>query len=154
MISPKYLLLLPAVLLLACNKEDSNDVKPNAVPEAVRSSLSSQFPSAAKVEWEKSGADYEADFEVNAVDHDALFKASGELVKYKVDIAAAELPEPVRTAISQQYSGLSIDDPERLQVSGSEAVLYQVELDRPGNDPDVHLVFTASGQQSTEAYWD
>ncbi|RTQ53317.1 hypothetical protein EJV47_00840 [Hymenobacter gummosus] len=151
--SPKYLLLLPAALLLACNKD--NDVKPNQVPEAVRSSLAARFPSTTDLEWKKVGSDYEADFEVNTVDHDALFTAAGELVKYKLDIPTTELPEAVRTAISQQYSGLTIDDAERLHISGSEAVLYQVELDRPGNDPDHHLVFAADGQQPAQpAYWD
>ncbi|RDV15686.1 hypothetical protein DXT99_08470 [Pontibacter diazotrophicus] len=139
-----------SVFLLSCSN-DENDVVPNDVPEAVKNTLTTNFSNAMDVEWEKSGTNYEADFDVAGVDHEALIEPSGEMLMYKYDIPETELPDAVTAAISQNYSGMHIDDAERLYQGNDE--FYQVDLDNSGTD--VHLVFSPDGQEQTEpAYWD
>ena len=145
------LMLLLGLVQFSCDDDKDNDVKPDSVPETVKTTLTANFPNTVGLEWEKVGNDYEADFDVDTVDHEALISASGEMLKYKYDITEAELPEAVKTAISQSYSNLRLDDAEKLLQGNSE--YYQVELDDSGADKK--LVFSADGQEQTQpAYWD
>ena len=145
------LMLLLGLIQFSCDDEKDNDVKPDSVPETVKTTLAANFPNTVGLEWEKIGNDYEADFDVDTVDHEVLISASGEMLKSKYDITEAELPEAVKTAISQSYSNLRLDDAEKLLQGNSE--YYQVELDDSGADKK--LVFSADGQEQTQpAYWD
>ncbi|WP_276499625.1 PepSY-like domain-containing protein [Pontibacter litorisediminis] len=136
--------------LFACDK-NSDDVKPGDVPAAVKETFGSTFADAQHVEWEKKGEDYEADFDVATVEHDALFSASGNLLKHKYDLPEAELPEAVKASINQNYAGFRVDDADVLVQEGN--TLYQVELEQ-GNQ-EQKLVFAADGQEQTGIpYWD
>ncbi|PKV67447.1 PepSY-like domain-containing protein [Pontibacter ramchanderi] len=142
--------LLLAGTLVSCDDKD-DDIKIEDVPATVREALSSAFPNATDVDWEKKGEDYEADFDINRVDYSTLFNASGSLMKHKYDIAETELPEPIRANITQNYAEYKIDDPEVLVQDGD--TLYQVELDHT-TSTDEKLVFSTDGQKLTHAYWD
>jgi uncharacterized membrane protein YkoI len=133
--------------LFSCEQDD---IKPEDVPVEVRQTILNTFPNAANLEWEKKGEDYEAEFDVAAVEHTALLNAKGSLVQHKYDITEAELPEAVKAAISQQYADFRIDDADVL-VKG-ESSFYQVELEKGMQENK--LVFAADGSQSQEAYWD
>lgn len=144
------LLLVLSFLQLSCNEKD-NDVKPDSVPEAVKKTLAAKFPNTVGLEWEKIGEDYEADFDVDTVDYEALISANGEMLKYKYDITEAELPDAVKTSISQHYTDMRLDDAEKVVLGNDE--YYQVELDNSGADKN--LVFSADGQEQTQpTYWD
>jgi uncharacterized membrane protein YkoI len=149
--STAFALLFLGTSLVACDNDKDNDVKPNDVPAAVKETLSSTFPNAQHVEWEKKGEDFEADFDVATVDYDALFNASGNLLKHKYDLPEAELPEEVKAGINQNYAGFRIDDADVLVQEDN--TLYQVELEK---DKQEHkLVFSADGQEQTGTpYWD
>jgi hypothetical protein len=145
------LLLLLSFLQFSCDDDKDNDVAPDSVPEAVKTTFAANFPNTVGLEWEKIDEDYEADFDVDTVDHEALISANGEMLKYKFDITEAELPDAVKTAISQNYTDMRLDDAEKV-LQGSDAY-YQVELDSSGTDKK--LVFSAEGQEQTQpAYWD
>ncbi|PRY09015.1 putative PepSY-like beta-lactamase-inhibitor [Pontibacter ummariensis] len=147
---PGHFLLLLSLFLLSCNNDD-DDVAPNDVPEAVKSTLTASFSNAMNVEWEKVGDNYVAEFEVTGNEYDALIDPSGQLLLYKYDIPESELPDAVSAAIHQNYSDGQIDDAERLYQGNAE--FYQVDLDNKGTG--LHLVFSPDGQEQTEpAYWD
>lgn len=138
-----------SAFLSSC-KDDSDDVAPDSVPEAVRTSLLAQFPNAVNVEWEKAGANYEVDFDIDMIDYDALMAADGTILKYKHDIQAAELPETIANALSTSYPDARIEDPEKLYEG--QQLYYQVELEG-GNAQK--LVYSEDGQQvTTPTYWD
>ena len=148
--STAFALLFLGSFLFACDDKD-DDVKPDDVPAAVKESLISAFPNAQNIEWEKKAEDFEADFDQELVDYDALFNASGSLLKHKYDLPEAELPEEVKAGINQKYAGFRIDDADVLVQDGD--TLYQVELEK---DKQEHkLVFSADGQEQTGTlYWD
>lgn len=120
----------------------SQDIPATQVPPAVIKSFTSYFPNTSRVEWERKGKQYEAEFNVKRVDHKALFENNGKLIVYKKDIPQSQLPAAVKQAIRQQYSNYRIDDTERIARSGH--VYYQVELD--GEPQDLKLVFTKDGK--------
>jgi hypothetical protein len=120
----------------------SQEIPASQVPAAVIKSFNSYFPQTARVEWEKKGNRYEADFDIKRTDHKALFENTGKLIVYKKDIPQNQLPAAVKQAIRQQYPHYRIDDVERIARSGH--LYYQVELD--GQPQDIKLVFTRDGR--------
>lgn len=145
-----FAFLLMTGTFLSCDSND-DDMKIEDVPATVREALLSSFPEATGIDWEKKGEDYEADFDVDRVDHNAMLNASGTVLKHKYDIPETDLPEAIRATISQNYANHKIDDPEVLVQNGD--TLYQVELDHM-TSMDEKLVFSADGQKVDQAYWD
>lgn len=147
----KKLILLVSVASLGFISCDKEDVPQKDVPSAVVNALEAKFPEATDVEWEKHGANYEADFDLNMIDYSALISSESEILKFKYYISTAELPEAVSNAISSNYPDKIIDDADVLQVG--EMVYYQIEFD--GGLTDTHKIFSASGEENPEIeYWD
>lgn len=146
----KYLTLsILALFLMSCSLFDQ-DIPASKVPSVVKNTLSTEFPDAYDIDWEKKKGDYEADFEIKDVDHSALFNAKGELLMSKMDIRSSELPAAVTEKIAQDYADYHIDDAEKVDVKGR--TLYQVELD--GRPRDLDVVYTAEGQEDKDfKYW-
>ncbi|EJF08977.1 hypothetical protein O71_17736 [Pontibacter sp. BAB1700] len=135
-----------AGLLVSCD----DDVLPEKVPLEVRQNLLNTFPLAFDIEWERSGKDYEADFNMHAVAHSALFRQSGELMQYKRNLQSSELPEAVARSIAQSYPNYKTEEAE-VVVKG-DTTTYQVVL--KGKSGELELAFSAEGQQLPQAYWD
>ncbi|WP_224999170.1 PepSY-like domain-containing protein [Cesiribacter sp. SM1] len=141
--------LLAVLSLCAFSCED--DLAQKDVPEAVQAGFSAGFPEAARVEWEKAGERYEVEFIFNNLEHEAILSTAGEVLKFKHDVQATDLPEAVKNSISQNYSGMMISDPEKVQQGNQE--YYQLELEK--EEQEMHLVFSTDGQQQSEpTYWD
>lgn len=144
----KMYLLFAAVLL--SSTAIGQDIPSREVPSAVINTIKAKFPNTSRLEWEKKGDLFEAEFHVNNIDHKALLDPSGKLLVYKRDIRAADLPRAVKNTIRKQYANFRIDDVEKLEREG--AVFYQVELD--GEPHDQKLVISAEGKvDSSQQYW-
>ncbi len=141
-----FAIALSAGFLSSCDDE----VLPEKVPLEVRQNLLSTFPLAYNIEWEKSGKDYEADFTVHAAEHCALFRHSGELMQYKRALPSSELPEAVSSSISRSYPGYRIKEAEF--ATKNNISFYQVLFINKA--AEVEMVFSADGQQLSQAYWD
>ena len=129
----------------------AQDVAAQDVPEAVKSALSQKFANATDLDWEMSGSNYEADFDVNRIDHTVLLDPSGKILMTKRDILEKDLPQGIRTAISQNYKGMRVDDVEQVEKDGK--TYYQLELDQKGQDKKV--VLAQDGKEVTDpSYWD
>ncbi|MBF9255118.1 PepSY-like domain-containing protein [Pontibacter sp. 172403-2] len=137
-----------SVSFTSCQGED---VAPQDVPSVVTNTLMSAFPNATDLDWEKKNGSYEADFDIDTVDYEALLDASGKMLQVKHEITEVQLPETVKNTISQNYKDTRIDDAEMVE-KGSDKY-YQVELESSG--PDQKLVFSADGVVQTDiSYWD
>ncbi|WP_266203299.1 PepSY-like domain-containing protein [Pontibacter kalidii] len=129
----------------------AQDVATKDVPQAVAAVLTQQYANATDLEWEMDGANYEADFDVDRIDHNVLIDPSGKILMTKRDVMEKDLPQSVKAAIDQSYKGMRLDDVEQLEKDGT--TYYQVELDQKGEDKKV--VFAADGKEVTDpAYWD
>ena len=144
----KMYLLFAAVLL--SSTAIGQDIPSREVPSAVINTIKAKFPNTTRLEWEKKGDLFEAEFHVNNIDHKALLEPSGKLLEYKRDIRAADLPRAVKNTSRKQYANFRIDDVEKLAKEG--AVFYQVELD--GEPHYQKLVISADGKvDSSQQYW-
>ncbi|EMR01034.1 PepSY-like domain-containing protein [Cesiribacter andamanensis] len=143
------MLLLSVLFLSAFSCQD--ELAQKDVPEPVVAGLAATFPEASQVEWEKEGDNYEAEFMLNSLEHEALLNASGSVLKYKHELAVPDLPEAVAAAIQQHYPDRQISDPEKLHQE--DQMYYQVELENESEE--IKLVFAENGQEQKEAvYWD
>ncbi len=101
------------------------DAMPN---NAVDAKFRSQFAGAYDVDWETANDVYEVEFEISKVDYKAWYDANGKLLMLQQDIAPRQLPEAVKNAVKQKYSGFRTDDAERFY-KGTE-VLYEVSVEK------------------------
>lgn len=149
----KNAILFLSVLALSfgsCSSDD--DATPiNEIPNGVTAAFKAEFPKATDVEYVQLGTDHEVEFDVENVDHKALYSQDGKLIRHKYDIRLAQLPEAIKKTVVTDFENKSIDDTEILMQNG--LTFYQVELDKEPND--LQLVFNKDGAQVLEvAYWD
>ena len=122
----KQILIFSAALAIA-SASQAQDIAQDRVPSVIANALSSQFPNAANVEWEKDTEFYKAEFEVDKdLEHEIWYTADGEVVKHEKEIAENELPKAVSDKIKADFKGLSIDDLELITDNGKE--VYKIEL--------------------------
>lgn len=129
----------------------AQDVAEKDVPEVVKKALSQKYANATDLEWEKHGNNYEADFDVKRIDHAAMIDSTGKILMTRRDVMEKDLPQGIRTAISQTYKGMRLDDMELVEKDGK--TYYQLELDQKGHDKKV--VLAENGKVVTDfKYWD
>jgi len=129
----------------------AQDIPASQVPTAVTNAFTQEYTNPTDVDWEKKRKNFEVEFEVEGVDHKALYDAEGQLLMTKRDLREADLPPAITQKITADYGKYEIDDVDALTVDGT--TYYQVELD--GTLRDRKLVFTEDGQEAREVkYWD
>lgn len=138
-----FLFLAIALVFTACEDDDMRNAD---IPSVVLNGFTEQFSNATGVEWEKKADLYEAEFEVEKVDHEAILSSDGTIVKYKYDVSYDALPEAVQASITADYNKANVDEIELIQIS--ETSYYQVEFDAEPNDNKI--IFEESGQVTTE----
>lgn len=138
-----FLVLAIAMVFTACEDDDMRNAD---IPSVVLNGFTEQFSNATGVEWEKKADLYEAEFEIEKVDYEAILSSDGTIVKYKYDVSYEALPEAVQASITADYDKTNIDEIELIQIS--ETSYYQVEFDAEPNDNKI--IFEESGQVTTE----
>lgn len=138
-----FLVLAIAMVFTAC---EDDDIRNADIPSVVLNGFTEQFSNATGVEWEKKADLYEAEFEIEKVDYEAILSSDGTIVKYKYDVSYEALPEAVQASITADYDKTNIDEIELIQIS--EKSYYQVEFHAEPNDNKI--IFEESGQVTTE----
>ncbi|WP_018476668.1 PepSY-like domain-containing protein [Pontibacter roseus] len=147
----KKILVGFALVIGSVTAAQAQDVDAKDVPEAVKSALSQKYANATDLEWEKHGDNFEADFDVDRIDHAVMIDPSGKILMARHDVMEKDLPQGIRTAIGQNYKGMRVDDVEQMEKDGK--TYYQLELDQKGQDKKV--VLSQDGKEVTDpAYWD
>ena len=116
------------------------------VPERVKTSFNSSYAQASNVEWKAKDDTYSAKFEMNGDKHWIKYNADGTIKKQGREIEVNELPQAVRTAISQQYANRTIEKAKTVEKDGQTK--YMAKLD--GDDEDLKVVFNADGSVEKE----
>lgn len=142
----KNVFLMALVLALGFVSCDEDDMRSNDVPSVVLNAFNTEFSDAKKVDWEQVGNNYEVDFEIKNVDHEAYLDSEGNLLRYKKDMQYNELPENVKSAIETDFKDRRIDEVEMLNVTNE--IYYQIEFDDMPMDEKV--IFNESGTVNSE----
>lgn len=115
-------------LCLAAGCASAQKLKEAEVPSAVKDSFAKQHP-GTKAEWEKEGANYEAEFDLSKVETSVVYDASGKLLETETEIAESALPEAVRNHISKTMPGKKIKEAAKI-VDASGKVMYEAEINK------------------------
>jgi len=121
----------------------AQDISRRDVPSVVRNNFQNAFPEATDVEWERSGSDYEVEFEIGFWndDHTVRYDREGKLLRHRKEIAKKELPDAVYAVIKKNYMWYLITDAE--QITEGNRITYQVELKSFMREKEI--LFDASG---------
>lgn len=138
-----FSLLCAAFLLTGC--DDDKDLKFSDVPVEVSSSFESKYPSATRVEWEKRGSYYVAEFWQDGADTNVWFHSDGDWAMTETDLVARleVLPAAVQTDFNAgQYASWRIEDIDKYERPGE--VFYRVEIETMGQ-PERNLFYGEDG---------
>lgn len=127
------------------NDDDDNDIRPGDVPAAVIKSFKATYPSATRVEWEKKGTYYVADFRHKGFSTDVWYTAAGREAMNVTDYDKATnmLPKAVLDAFRNgKYGNRTVDDIARYK--RPDRTFYVIEVESPGT-PDVDLYYSENG---------
>jgi len=138
-----FLVLAIAMVFTAC---EDDDLRNSDIPSVVLNGFTEKFTKATNVEWEKMADVFEAEFEVDRVDYNAILNLEGTIVKYKYTISYDALPQAVQASITADYDSTKIDEIELIQIS--ETSYYQVEFDAEPNDNKI--IFEESGETAND----
>lgn len=110
--------VLSAVVLTSCSKSASNDdptagntviVPASAVPQAARTALSTNFPGASEIEWQRnSSSSFTSQFNQASQRHSASFDDSGHESNHSVICLEAPVPQVVLDAFRQNFPADSV----------------------------------------------
>lgn len=126
------------------NHSGDDDLNTGAVPSAVASTFKAKYPTATRVEWEREGIYYKAEFTLNGSEHEAFFQSDGTWVRTEIELnmRTTTLPQAVQQYLATNYSGWTIDDAELIQTPTDE--YYVLELEKRGQR-EVTLLIRADG---------
>lgn len=150
-----FVALLGVGSFMGCSDDDSDDVRPAAVPQVVTKNFATKYADAKNVKWEKSGIYYKAEFVTVpvAVERDAWYSADGTWRMTENDYGRNFfLTEPgVNAAFNQtEYSGWTVDDIALYEYPDETKNVYIIEVEQAGQ-PDTDLIFKAADYSFVKA---
>lgn len=140
-------LVLGTLTFLGVVTVSAQDMNPNDVPSELRTAFEQTYPDASDVEWERDGESFKVEFEVNREDQEIWYAADGKAAKTEKEIGENDLPQSIKSAISDTYANYKIDSIEMTEVDGSAT--YEVELEK-GWDDERKVVFDVEGKVLSE----
>ncbi|WP_342332274.1 PepSY-like domain-containing protein [Pedobacter sp. FW305-3-2-15-E-R2A2] len=122
----------------------AQDIPVKEVPSVVLNSFNKAFPQALKVDWEKKGDLFNADFDIGRRDHEVWLNPKGGIVKHKKELRVRELPSVIVNSIKKNFKGFRIDEVDKYEEE--KQFFYKVELKTLSEEKKV--VFDAQGKIS------
>ncbi len=118
------------------------DAAAQNVPENVKTSFTTMYPSITVKEWEFNKAKnwYKAAYKQNNAEYEAYFATDGKWVRTERDIKKADLPQAVTTALAKtEYANWDIDDVEEHQTPQNKTV-YVVEVEKSSTELELYIL--------------
>lgn len=123
---PFIALLLLGFIGSGC-EDDNDNIK---VDSLIESAFSDKYPSVSRVEWERKGAYYVAEFYFEQNESEAWFDDEGNWCMTDTDIPYEQLPEAVKDKFSSDvYKSWHIDDIDKIERADKETT-YVLEVEK------------------------
>lgn len=129
-------MMMASMLIVSC--ANAQKIKEAEVPTAVKEGFKKHFASVKAEGWEKEGANFEAEFDLNKVETSALFDPNGNLLETESEIAVAALPNTVTEYLVKNYKGEKVKEAAKITEANGK-VKYEAEI--KGKD----ILFDESG---------
>ncbi|WP_303915821.1 PepSY-like domain-containing protein [Bacteroides mediterraneensis] len=119
------MMTLSVVSLTSCDKDDDHV----RVSADLQAAFDSRYPNASRVDWERNGGFYEAEFMGNGLENKAWFTPDGAWVMTEYDLPFNQLPQAVLDAFAASaYATWRVDDVDMIEKSGME-MIYVIEVE-------------------------
>lgn len=121
------LMIVASVLTFSCaNAQKINEAE---VPASVKNGFAKKYPGAKVEKWEKEGADYEAEFDLNKVESSAVFDANGTFKELEQEIKTSALPKAATDYCTKNYVGYKLSEAAKITDSTGK-VMYEAEMSK------------------------
>jgi hypothetical protein len=128
------LILAASILIVGC--ANAQTVKEAEVPASVKTAFEKKFPGSKVKEWEKEGADYEAEFDLKKVETSAVFDANGMFKEVEQEIKMVELPKAAMEYCTKTYPVHKLSEAAKI-TDASGKIMYEAELKKGKTHFDV-----------------
>lgn len=98
----KKIIYVIALFLFFGTTSYAQKLNVNKVPTTVKSAFSKNHSNVSKVSWSKEGANFEAEFTLNAKETSEVYTESGVFIESETEIKIAELPAKVKMKLKYQ----------------------------------------------------
>lgn len=139
-------LKVAALALFATATLSAQDLKVSEVPSELTSNFEKEYLNATDIEWEKEMDYFKVEFDVDRMEHEIWYDASGKMMKMEKEMNETDLPQAVKSKISSSYTSFKIDDIEMNKKN--DKITYKVELEDGSNEKTV--IFDESGSVINE----
>lgn len=99
------------------------------VPAKVREAFSKQYHDVKNENWEKDGANYEAEFQANKIENSVVYDTDGNLVESAIEIKPSDLPKGVSDYISTNLPHKKIKEAAKI-TDADGRISYKAEVGR------------------------
>lgn len=123
-------------LCLGFTLVNAQEIKESEVPLNVKKGFSSKYPNSKVDQWEKEGADYEAEFHLNKIESSAIFSLDGIFKELEQEIKMTELPKNAIDYCTKMYVGYKLDEAAKITDSNGK-VMLEVEMKKAKEHFDV-----------------
>lgn len=134
-------LLMVLGLGLALTHANAQSVSVGEIPSLVQKSLQKNY-GIKDADWDREGANFEANFEDKGKDVSVLFDAAGSVLETEREIARGELPKAVINALRVDYPDFKLEESAKIEANG--VITYETEVERAEQTFD--LIFDAQGK--------
>lgn len=108
--------------------EEKESSKKISVPAAVKTALSTKYPEATKVTWEKEKGNYEANWGGRSgEDNSVQFTPTGEFIEIVKAMPVSQLPKPVLVYVKEHYKGAKITEAGKV-TDAKGKITYEAEV--------------------------
>lgn len=122
------IILLLSIILFLTSISYSQKINENKIPDTVKSSFYSKFPSAENVKWGKETKTvYEAEFKLNDVNMSANFSEEGEWLETETEIQVTSLPQVVTDAVNRDYKDAKITGASKIERPDNK-IIYEADI--------------------------
>lgn len=123
-------------LCLGFTIANAQHVKETEVPVTIKDAFSKKYAGAKVEQWEKEGADYEAEFHLNKVESSAIYTADGTFKELEQEIKMTELPKSVTDYCTKSYAGAKMAEAAKITDAAGK-VTFEAEMQKGKEHFDV-----------------
>jgi hypothetical protein len=119
--------MLVLMISLGVNHLRAQKLKEAEVPAPVKKAFQQHYSAVKDAKWEKEGANYEVEFDLNKAETSVLIDPNGSLLETETELKVAELPKAVSDYITNKLKGQKIKEASKI-VDPKGAVRYEAEV--------------------------
>jgi len=122
-------------------------VKPDDVPQAVKTTFSQEFPNAKVKEWQIKDSQYLVIYKDDGTQQTSVFSTTGTLIETRTSIDKQELPDFVMQYVATEYPGFDVNNCFLVQKPKTkDSYFVEVKKLGMGTGPNSEISFTSDGK--------